>query len=186
MASFVTYKWTKEGHLVPAPSLDTFSMYDSPITAEDLVAMDFEPQELPVDHGDGQVAKELCYVDTTDPTLIYGSDDIRNYQYDVAEDAHKAPMTDELAKSVLKTETHKAVNTAHLVKSMYNFDLQSAEGIKNILQALPMLDVEIVKELASNIWQGLNTDETDPKHLKVEIKGYLLDYLTQLNAVDEQ
>lgn len=185
MASYVTYKWSKEGYLVPAPHLDTFTMYDDPLTEEDLVAMDFVPVEYPIDHGDGKIEKELCYVDEEDPSFIYGPDDTRNYQFDPKATDDTTPATEDVAKSVLKTKVHKAVNTTSLMKSMYNFDLQSVEGIKNVLEALPLLDVKILYELASNIWPGLDPTNSDPQHLRVEIQGYLLDHLSQLNAIEE-
>lgn len=85
---------------------------------------------------------------------------------------------DDLAKSLLSVSLDKGVNPREVVsKSLYNIDLESVQGVSRLLELLPILDPEIVKEVYQEIFPGYPTDDLSDRVAKTELKGYLLDYL---------
>lgn len=87
------------------------------------------------------------------------------------------------ATRVLNLSVDKAVSTRDLVrKSMYDFDLDTPEGIQKLLGLLPIMDPDILKDIISEIWPNYPTDVDGRRH-RMEIKGYLMDYL---ESYDEQ
>lgn len=64
-----------------------------------------------------------------------------------------------------------------LSKSIYDFDLETDEGIEKLLTLLPVLDPEIVLQIVQEIWPGYPPENFEVHRFRLEIKGYLLDYL---------
>jgi len=87
---------------------------------------------------------------------------------------------DDIASAILKSEIHTPVDSSSLVlKSLYDFDLETPEGIKRLMALLHIMDPEILKEVVQEIWPGYPVEEENfvPKAARLEIRGYLLDYL---------
>lgn len=82
------------------------------------------------------------------------------------------------AEGVLSLEISKGiVHVEELMKSLYEFDLESDDGVKKLLELLPILDPTLIVELVEKIWPGYVVQAADPDLLRAEVKGYLLDYL---------
>jgi hypothetical protein len=87
------------------------------------------------------------------------------------------------AEKMLELSVGRLTHTSDLVrKSMYDFDLTTPEGIEKLMSLLPIMDSSIVKDIMSEIWPGYSPD-SDSASQKMEIKGYLKDYL---ESYDEQ
>lgn len=87
------------------------------------------------------------------------------------------------SEKMLELSVGRLTHTSDLVrKSMYDFDLTTPEGIEKLMSLLPIMDSQIVKDIMSEIWPGYSSD-SDSKSQKMEIKGYLKDYL---ESYDEQ
>jgi hypothetical protein len=87
------------------------------------------------------------------------------------------------SEKMLELSVGRLTHTSDLVrKSMYDFDLTTPEGIEKLMSLLPIMDSQIVKDIMSEIWPGYSSD-ADSKSQKMEIKGYLKDYL---ESYDEQ
>lgn len=71
-----------------------------------------------------------------------------------------------------------------LRKSMYDFDLDTPDGIEKLMALLPIMDSEILKDIMTEIWPGYPTEQ-DPRRHRMEIKGYLKDYLETYDSEDE-
>jgi hypothetical protein len=85
---------------------------------------------------------------------------------------------EDLSKSVLGVSFDEVVCAIDVVKkSLYDFDLESTEGVTKLLELLPIMDPEILRDIAGEIWPGYPTQDADAKLLRLEIKGYLMDYL---------
>jgi hypothetical protein len=73
------------------------------------------------------------------------------------------------------------IQTSDIVrKSIYDFDLDSPEGISKLLSLLPIMDPNIITDLVKTIWPGYEVED-DPRRHRMDIKGYLKDYLESLN-----
>jgi len=73
------------------------------------------------------------------------------------------------------------IHTTDIVrKSIYDFDLDSPEGISKLLSLLPIMDPNIITDLVKTIWPGYEVED-DPRRHRMDIKGYLKDYLESLN-----
>lgn len=89
----------------------------------------------------------------------------------------------EKAEQLLETAIGKITYTSEILKkSMYDFDLESPEGIEKLMALLPIMDPEILVDIMGEIWPGYPT-EVDARRHRLEIKGYLKDYL--LNNMQE-
>jgi hypothetical protein len=87
------------------------------------------------------------------------------------------------AERMLGLYVGKVTTTSDLVrKAMYDFDLDTPEGIDKLMSLLPIMDPEILKDIMTEIWPGYPTD-IDARRHRMEIKGYLKDYL---ESYDEQ
>ena len=84
---------------------------------------------------------------------------------------------DEEADVVVSLPIEDLISVDQLCKSMYDIDLDSSEGALRLLELLPIMDVEILKDIAQEIWVGYVVTEEEPELLRAEIKGYLMDYL---------
>lgn len=92
---------------------------------------------------------------------------------------------DDVAKSLLSLDITSSVNEQDLVsKALYDLDLDSDEGIRRILELLPILDPEILKVIYTEIFPGYQVEKISPRMLRIEIRGYLLDALDE--APDER
>lgn len=88
----------------------------------------------------------------------------------------------ESAEKMLELSVGRLTHTSDLVrKSMYDFDLTTPEGIEKLMSLLPIMDPEIVKDIVAEIWPGYSSD-ADSRSQKMEIKGYLKDYLESYDA----
>jgi len=67
-------------------------------------------------------------------------------------------------------------------KSLYHFDLETPLGVDRLLELLPVLSDEIIKEVYSEIWTGYPVEDSKTFNIRMarlEIQGYLLDYMRQ-------
>jgi len=94
---------------------------------------------------------------------------LSDFAIDFDEDKSNQILSLEISKSIIDVED--------LIKSFYEFDLDSEEGVRKLLELLPVLDPEIVVELVEKIWPGYVVENADPDLLRAEVQGYLLDYL---------
>jgi hypothetical protein len=85
---------------------------------------------------------------------------------------------DDLAKSILEIYIGKLINPRDVVeKSVYNFDLETLDGVDRLLELLPILDPEIMNEVYQEIFPGYPVDTLAPRVARIELRGYLMDYL---------
>ena len=93
------------------------------------------------------------------------------------------------AEEMLNLSIGRILHSSEIVrKSMYDFDLETPEGIEKLMALLPIMDPEILKDIMTEIWPGYPTD-IDARRHRLEIKGFLKDYLEsydQEDAGDEQ
>ena len=89
------------------------------------------------------------------------------------------------AESMLALHLGEITFSSELVrKSMYDFDLDTPAGIEKLMALLPIMDPEILKDIMTEIWPGYPTD-IDARRHRLEIKGYLKDYLDAYEQGDE-
>lgn len=80
--------------------------------------------------------------------------------------------------SLLSLEVEKAIHPMDaLEKSMYSFTFTTVEGVQSFLELLPVLDESIIKEVYSEIFPGYPTNTLPMRVARVELEGYLKDYL---------
>lgn len=85
---------------------------------------------------------------------------------------------DDLAKSMLEVIFDKIIHPQDAVeKSLYNFDLETPEGVDRLLELLPIMDPEIINEVYAEIFPGYPVDTLAPRIARIELRGYLMDYL---------
>ncbi len=90
----------------------------------------------------------------------------------------------ERAEEMLNLSIGRITHTSELVrKSMYDFDLDTPDGIAKLMALLPIMDPEILKDVMTEIWPGYPTD-IDARRHRLEIKGYLKDYLDSNDQED--
>lgn len=88
-------------------------------------------------------------------------------------------------EALLSLSVGRITHTSELLrKSMYDFDLETPEGIEKLMGLLPIMDPEILKDIMTEIWPGYPT-ELDARRHRMEIKGYLKDYLESYDSEDE-
>lgn len=93
---------------------------------------------------------------------------------------------DDFAKSLLEVSIDRSVHPHELVaKSLYNFDLESPEGVDRLLELLPILDPEIINEVYQEIFPGYPVDTLAPRMARIELRGYLMDYLDDTGQTEE-
>lgn len=81
------------------------------------------------------------------------------------------------AESILNLSIGKLSSASDIVrKSMYDFDLETPIGIYKLMNLLPIMDPDILKDIMAEIWPGYEVED-DPRRNRLEIKGYLKDYL---------
>ncbi len=107
---------------------------------------------------------------------ITKSDDDLSYWFD-----------DQVALKSLSQDVPGAVVSRSISKSLYDFDINTLEGIQKIVYLLPILDVEVVKLISQELWPGypVDTEGFDYKRVRMEIKGFLLDFLNDTNQKPE-
>lgn len=189
--AYVTYKFSPEGVLVPDPGKD-YPAYETvdTVDSDDLTMIGFTPKELPIDHGDGIVEMQLCFVVPEQPTMIFGPDDSRNYiaqTLDTDVEPRSEEEAEEVAKAILSSpRPAPAVFGSQLAKSFYGLDVTTEAGLRRIMEVLPIMDLEFVKQLAAEIWPDAHTEDSDSNMLRAEVKGFCLDQLGAMNADDNQ
>lgn len=88
------------------------------------------------------------------------------------------------AEEMLGLSIGKITHSSSFVrKSMYDFDLETPEGIEKLMALLPIMDPEILKDIMTEIWPNYPTD-IDARRHRLEIKGYLKDYLDSYDEED--
>lgn len=88
------------------------------------------------------------------------------------------------AESMLSLSIGQVTHTSDLIKkSMYDFDLETPEGIEKLMALLPIMDPEILKDIMTALWPGYPTD-IDARRHRLEIKGYLKDFLESYDEED--
>lgn len=85
---------------------------------------------------------------------------------------------EDTACKALDLEVDDLISPESIVKSMYDFDLEEEEGVRRLLELLPIMDPEIMADIMSDIWSGYMPEEDiDPVLMRAEIKGFLFDRL---------
>lgn len=85
---------------------------------------------------------------------------------------------EDFSKAVLNVSMDNMIHAVDVVKkSLYDFDLESTDGVIKLLELLPVIDREILGDIAGEIWPGYPSEDNNPDLLRLEIKGYLMDYL---------
>ena len=108
-----------------------------------------------------------------DPVIVK-SEDVRTVRIPGLESF----FDDDLSKAVLSVNLGTALHARDIVKkSMYDIDLDSDEGVTKLLELLPIMDIEILIDIAGELWPGYPAQDANPKMLRLEIKGYLMDVL---------
>lgn len=88
------------------------------------------------------------------------------------------------AETMLNLSIGRITTTRELIrKSMYDFDLETPEGIEKLMALIPIMDPEILRDIMGEIWPGYPTD-VDARRHRLEIKGYLKDYLESNDQED--
>lgn len=88
---------------------------------------------------------------------------------------------DEAARDLLDLTVSELVHShSPLLKSMYDFDVDTDDGIFKLLELLPILDIEIVKQITQELWPGYPVNEPtfNQAVIRAELRGYLLDILS--------
>lgn len=65
-------------------------------------------------------------------------------------------------------------------KQLYYFDLQSPDGAVRLIELLPILDPDIVKEIYETVWPAYPVEDEEAfndRVARLEIRGYMMDYL---------
>lgn len=88
----------------------------------------------------------------------------------------------ELSEKMLNLPLGEKIEFA---KSFYNFDFSTPEGVISFLELLPILDVDVVKQAAAELFPGSVDDSFEPKRYRMEIKAYLMDTLYSGMLADE-
>ncbi len=88
-------------------------------------------------------------------------------------------FNEDAAERALLQEYSGVVNSVDIVKkSLYDFDVTSIEGIDKLLYLLPILDNRVVELVSQELWPGYPIDDNfDHKKVRLEIKGFLLDFI---------
>jgi hypothetical protein len=81
------------------------------------------------------------------------------------------------SSELLSLELSKGIDVNELFKSLYDFDLDTPEGVKKLMELVPVLDSVILVDLVEKIWPGYAVEAEEPELLRAEIKGFLLDFL---------
>ena len=110
-------------------------------------------------------------------------------QRDVEIAALESEFDDSAAISMLGISLNKGVSRAIqdkdlLLKSFFDFDLVTEEGLVKFLNLLPVIDFEIIKEVMESIWPAYPTEGINSATARMELKGFLLDYIDQLSEED--
>lgn len=100
--------------------------------------------------------------------------------------ALESEFDDDAAISMLGIVLNKSISSAIserdlLMKSFFDFDLVTAEGLIKFLNLLPLIDFDIVKEVMEAVWPAYPTDGLNSSTARMELKGFILDYLNQLD-----
>ena len=91
----------------------------------------------------------------------------------------------ESAERILNLSIGKLSSASDIVrKSMYDFDLETPGGIYKLMNLLPIMDSRILKDIMAEIWPGYEVEE-DARRNRMEIKGYLKDYLDSYEKPSE-
>lgn len=85
---------------------------------------------------------------------------------------------EDLSAAVLSVSLDAAIHAVDVVKkSLYDFDLESDDGVTKLLELLPIMDQQILVDIAGELWPGYPAQDQHAKLLRWEIRGYLIDYL---------
>lgn len=74
-----------------------------------------------------------------------------------------------------------------LSKSIYHFDLNDIDGIYRILELLPVLDDQVVRDVYSTVFPNYPVDDDEHFNLRMarlELRGFFMDYLANYGDVE--
>lgn len=96
-------------------------------------------------------------------------------------------MDPDRAEALLNlTVGDKLTNAESLIKSFYEFDFADIASITTFLTVLPLMDVEVVKQAAAELFPSSVQDESfDLSRARFELRAYLTDIAEMLVAGDE-
>jgi len=90
---------------------------------------------------------------------------------------------DDKSVELLNIHYEPAMSERNIVaKSMYNFDLDSQDGLTRLIELLPIMDPEIIKEVYQEIFPGYPIDALHERMARLELKGYLMDYIAEMGG----
>lgn len=72
-------------------------------------------------------------------------------------------------------------------KALYHFDLNDIEGIYRILELLPVLDDEVVRDVYSVVFPNYPVDDDEHFNLRmarIELRGFFMDYLANYGEIE--
>lgn len=131
-------------------------------------------------HPNGYIHNFPTIKETGEPVSYNKSYETNPEQLDAAENLPGLikSFDEEKSTELLNAMVNPFIDTVGLVKkSIYDFDLETDDGITKILELLPIMDFQVVQDIAGEIWPGYPTQDANPELLKMEVRGYLIDYL---------
>jgi hypothetical protein len=91
---------------------------------------------------------------------------------------------DDVSRDLLNLGVEQPVSERSIIaKSMYNFDLDSQDGLYRLIELLPIMDPAIINEVYQEIFPGYPIDSLAERMSRLELKGYLMDYLAEMGAL---
>ncbi len=72
-----------------------------------------------------------------------------------------------------------------LNKSLYHFDFDKYDGIERVLELLPILDTEVVKDVYATVFPGYPVDDDslfNPRTARLELRGFFMDFLANYGS----
>lgn len=72
-----------------------------------------------------------------------------------------------------------------LNKSLYHFDFDKYDGIERVLELLPILDTEVIKDIYATVFPGYPVDDDslfNPRMAKLELRGFFMDFLANYGS----
>ena len=94
---------------------------------------------------------------------------------------------DETSRDLLNLGVEQTTSERSIVaKSLYNFDLDSQDGLTRLIELLPIMDPEIINEVYLETFPGYPIDSLAERMSRLELKGYLMDYLSEMGALPSE
>lgn len=96
---------------------------------------------------------------------------------------------DDRAEDLLNLGIYQTDNLDSILeKSMFEFSLDNEEGVLRLLELLPVLDEDILKEVYRDVFRGYPVENLAPRIARAELRGYFMDFalIKQKESNDEE